>query len=414
MTLWDSTAEFPRQQQLAFVRSQGAGSDPAASGIVKNSNHKNQEADSPKPQIRLGHSVEAATLETAVLVVCTLVFFFKEPLEYGLLPLLMWSALRFGMSGGVICGLTIVVLATLSTGLGFGPFVRSNSRDSLTLLYAFLAVTIVCTLYLAGVFAERKQAEAEIRRLNADLEQLVLERTAELEATNRDLSRSNAELEQFAHVASHDLQEPLRTIGSCVQILQTRYAGKLDARADEIINHTVQGCQRMWDRIGAVLALAHANATPECLKIIDTEELVEQLRSDLSHAIEVSGAILTHEGLPCVKASPQLLGQLFQNLIGNALKFRGAHPAVVHVSAVREAGDWVFSVADQGIGIDSEHFERIFQLFQRLQPEAGFPGTGLGLAICKSIVNRHGGRIWVESQPDHGTTFFFTLPAIPA
>ncbi len=368
--------------------------------------------DLPKPQLRLWHSVEAAILETAVLVVSSLVFFCQGPYEYGLLPLLLWAALRFGVSGAIICGLTIVILATLSTGLGFGPFVRSTSQDSLISLYAFLAVTIISTLYLAGVFAARKQAENEVRRLNADLEQLVRNRTAQLEATNQELSRSNAELGQFAHVASHDLQEPLRTVGSCVQILQKRYAGQLDARADEIINHTVQGCQRMWDRIGAVLSLAHVSATPECTETIDTAVLVEQVRVDIAHAIEDSGANLTHEGLPCVQGSQQLLAQLFQNLIGNALKFRGHRPAVVQVSAARKADDWIFSVADQGIGIDPQHFERIFQLFQRLHTEAGYPGTGLGLAICKTIVNRHGGRIWVESQPGRGTAFFFTLPAI--
>ena len=367
----------------------------------------------PAPQFRLWHCVEAAVLETAVLTVVALVFFCKEPLEYVLLPLLVWAALRFGVRGVIASGLTIVVLATLSTGLGYGPFVRSTSRDSLISLYAFLAVTIVCTLYLAGVFSERKQAEGEVRRLNAELEQLVRNRTAQLEATNQELSRSNAELEQFARVASHDLQEPLRTVSSCVQILQKRYAGSIDARSDELINHTVQGCQRMWDRIGAMLALAHVNATPESLEIIDTAVLVEQVRDDIAHAIRESGANLSHHGLPRVKASPQLLAQLFQNLIGNALKFRGDRAAVVHVSAVRRAGDWVFQVADQGIGIDPEHFERIFQLFQRLHPEDRFPGTGLGLTICKTIVARHGGRIWVDSQPGRGAAFFFTLPAIP-
>lgn len=372
-----------------------------------------QEAPTSAPPFRLWHCVEAAFLQAAVLAVGVLVLFFKEPYEYGLLPLLMWAALRFGVRGAITCGLTIIVLATISTAFGFGPFVRSTSRDSFISLYVFLTVTIICTLYLAGVFTERKQAEREVRRLNSELEQLVRNRTAQLEATNQELCRSNAELGQFAHVASHDLQEPLRTVGSCMQILQKRYAGKLDARADELINHSVQGCQRMWDRIGAVLALAHVNATPECEEIVDTAALVEQVRDDLALAIKESGANLSHEGLPCVKASPQLLAQLFQNLIGNALKFRGDSPAVVQVRAVRKADDWLFSVADQGIGIDPEHFERIFQLFQRLDTEDRFPGTGLGLAICKTVVTRHRGRIWVESQPGHGTTFFFTLPAIP-
>ena len=262
----------------------------------------------PAAQFRLWHCLEAAALEAAVLTLGALVFFCKEPLEYGLLPLLMWAALRFGVRGAIACGLTTVVLATLSTGLGYGPFVRSTSRDSLISLYAFLAVTIVCTLYLAGVFADRKQAEAEVRRLNAELEQLVRNRTAQLEATNQELSRSNAELEQFAHAASHDLQEPLRTVSSCVQILQKRYTGALDSRADEIISHTVQGCQRMWDRIGAVLALAHVNATPECEQIVDTAVLVEQVRDDIAHAIRESGATLSHNGLPCRESLAAVVG----------------------------------------------------------------------------------------------------------
>lgn len=363
-----------------------------------------------KPKLRLGHCIEAAVLEAAVLVVGVLVFFCKEPLEYGLLPLMIWAALRFGISGAMVCGLTIVVLSTLSTALGFGPFVRSTSRDSLISLYVFLGVTIVCTLYLAGIFAARKQAEEEVRRLNSELEQRVRNRTAQLEATNQELSRSNAELEEFAHVASHDLQEPLRAVCSCVQILQKRYADALDAYANEIITYTVRGCQHMRERINAVLAMAHVNATPDCEENVDTALLVEQVRSDLAYAIKESGAILTCGELPCVRASPHLLTQLFQNLIDNAIKFRGEGPAVVHVSAERKAGEWVFSVADQGIGIEPEHFERIFKLFQRLHSDDRFAGTGLGLAICKTIVTRHGGRIWVESQLGRGTKFFFTLP----
>ena len=365
----------------------------------------------PKPQFRLWLCIEAAALEAIVLVLCYVVFFFRQPFEYGFLPLLMWAALRFGVRGATATSITIVIFATLTTGLGAGPFVRMTSWDTLILLYVFLGVTITCTLFLAGVFAERKQAEEEVRRLNSELERLVLSRTGQLEASNQELSRSNAELEEFAHVASHDLQEPLRTVSSCLQILQKRYTGKLDARADEIINITVQGCQHMWDRINALLAMATINATPEGMEIIDTAVVLEQVRGDLAWAIEDSGAKLTHEGLPCLKGSPQLMAQLFQNLISNALKFCGDHPPIVHVSAKREGGDWVFSVADQGIGIDREHYDRIFQLFQRLNPRGEYPGTGLGLAICKTIVSRHGGRIWVESQSGRGTEFFFTLPA---
>jgi signal transduction histidine kinase len=383
----------------------------SVSAAFRITSKKQVSSSQPKPQFRLWLCIEAAALEATVLALCAVVFYFKQPFEYGFLPLLIWAALRFGTRGAAVTSITIVVPAALSTGLGTGPFVRLTSWDSLLLLYFFLGVTITCTLFLAGVFAARKQAEEEVRRLNSELERLVLNRTAQLEASNQELSRSNADLGQFAHVASHDLQEPLRTVSSCLQILQKRYGGKLDARADEIINLTVQGCQHMWDRINAVLAIAEANATPERMEIIDTAEVLEQVRVDIAWVIGDRGAQLTHEGLPRVKASPRLLAQLFQNLISNALKFHGGRPPMVHVTARREADNWIFSVADQGIGIDPEHFERIFQLFQRLNPRDEYPGTGLGLAICKTIVNRHGGRIWVESQSGRGTTFFFTLPA---
>jgi len=155
------------------------------------------------------------------------------------------------------------------------------------------------------------------------------------------------------------------------------------------------------------------NAAPVSEANVDTAEIVDHVWADLAHAIEESGATLTHGELPCVRSSPQLLSQLFQNLIGNALKFRGDKPAVVHVSAARMDGDWVFSVADKGIGITPEYFDRIFQLFQQLDPEERLPGTGLGLAICKTIVTRLGGRIWVESQPGLGSAFYFSLPADP-
>lgn len=234
-----------------------------------------------------------------------------------------------------------------------------------------------------------------------------------LEATNQSLSRSNVELEQFAFVASHDLQEPLRSVSSCLQLLQKRYAGRLDERADEFIAHAVAGSRRMRDLIDDLLTLSQINAASVTRVATDSAAVLELVRADLAHAIAESGALLTHEGLPMVIAAPQMLGQLFQNLIGNALKFRGDRPAVVRVSARREGDEWVFAVSDQGIGIEPQHFERIFRLFQRLHTRDEYAGTGLGLAICQKIVERHGGRIWVDSQLGRGSTFFFTLPAIP-
>lgn len=240
----------------------------------------------------------------------------------------------------------------------------------------------------------------------------LLENQHALEAMNAELSRSNTELEQFAYVASHDLQEPLRSVSSCMQLLEKRYAGKLDARADEFISHAVAACQRMRNLIDGLLTLSRVNAAAGQLVPTDTADVLDQVHANLAHAIKTGGARLSHDALPVIHANPQMLVHLFQNLISNALKFSGGRPAVVHVRAKRENGHWLFSVSDQGIGIEEQHFERIFLLFQRLHTRDESAGTGLGLAICQKIVEHHGGKIWVESTLGKGSTFFFTLPAV--
>jgi len=230
-------------------------------------------------------------------------------------------------------------------------------------------------------------------------------------ATNQELARSNAELAQFADIASHDLQEPLRALSSCVQLLQKRYGGQLDARADEFIAHAVGGSLRMQTLIDDLLLLSRVNAAPRVHSVIDSAAALEVACANLAGAIAQSSAQISHGALPQVQADPGQLAQLLQNLIGNALKFRGQRAAVVHLGARREGADWVFRLADQGIGIEPQYFGRIFEVFKRLHTRDEYPGTGIGLAICKKIVERHGGRIWVESQPGQGATFYFTLPA---
>jgi len=232
-------------------------------------------------------------------------------------------------------------------------------------------------------------------------------------ATNQELARSNAELAQFASVASHDLQEPLRAVSSCVQLLQKRYAGQLDARADEFIAHAVGGSLRMQTLIDDLLLVSRVNATPRVHNVIDSAAALAVACANLAGAIAQSSAQITHGALPSVQADPGQLAQLLQNLIGNAIKFRGKQAAVVHVGARQEGAEWVFWVADQGIGIEPPYFSRIFELFKRLHSRDEYAGTGIGLAICKKIVERHGGRIWVESQPAlaPGATFYFTLLA---
>ena len=231
-----------------------------------------------------------------------------------------------------------------------------------------------------------------------------------LTQSNQDLARSNADLQQFAYAASHDLQEPLRSVASCVQLLKKRYGGHIDARADEFIDHAVGAASRMQSMIDDLLHLSRLSTGPMKRDTVDSKLAVDTACDNLKKARDAAQATVTMGSLPVVDANLSQLTQLFQNLIGNALKFRGDKPAVVHIDARAEGNEWVFSVADQGIGMEPQYFERIFQLFQRLHTRDDYAGTGIGLTLCQKIVDRHGGRIWLESKPGAGTTFFFTLP----
>lgn len=224
-----------------------------------------------------------------------------------------------------------------------------------------------------------------------------------------DLAKSNAELEQFAYVASHDLQEPLRAISGCVQILQNRYKEKLDAPAEELIAHTVEGAARMRTLINDLLAYSRITTRGKQFTPTDAGAALKQALANLETSIQETQARITSDPLPTVDADMTQLAQLFQNLIGNAIKFAREKPPTIHVG-VRREDDWVFSVRDNGIGIAPEYYERIFVVFQRLHTRSEYPGTGIGLSICRKIVERHGGRVWVESERGQGSTFFFTLP----
>jgi len=231
----------------------------------------------------------------------------------------------------------------------------------------------------------------------------------ELLARTEDLASSNAELEKFAYVASHDLQEPLRMVASYVQLLQRRYTGQLDSDADEFIAYAVDGATRMQTLINDLLAYSRVGTQGDPFSPSNLETVFSDVTRSLERRIDESGATVTHDPLPTVTCDPTQIGQVFQNLIVNAIKFHEGEPPRVHVSADRADGQWVFSVADNGIGIEPQYFERIFVIFQRLQARADYPGTGMGLAICKRIIERHGGRIWVESTFGQGSTFYFTL-----
>ena len=239
---------------------------------------------------------------------------------------------------------------------------------------------------------ERKSAEADLR------------------ARTEELARSNAELEQFAYVASHDLQEPLRMVASYLQLIAQRYSGRLDADADDFINFAVDGATRMKQLINDLLNYSRAGRGPDPA-VLDLNAPLSRALASLSLSIEETSAEITNDPLPRVMGDENRLYEVFQNLIGNAIKFRGAAPAQIHIGARREDGEWTISVADHGLGIAPEYQQRIFAMFQRLHGREEYPGTGIGLAICKRIIERLGGRIWVDSQAGQGATFCFTLSA---
>ena len=233
---------------------------------------------------------------------------------------------------------------------------------------------------------------------------------AELARVNAALRRSNSELEQFASIASHDMQEPLRMVTSYLDLLQRRYGNQLDQDAQDFIRFAVEGAQRMKDMIREVLALSRAGTRPVNKRPISAREILNTALKNLNAAIAERHAEISTGDLPEIVADPGLLAQVFQNLIGNAIKFTRNRTPQVRVAAEARPGEWLFSIQDNGIGIDPIHRERVFLIFERLEAADEFPGSGVGLAICKKIVERHGGRIWVDSIPGEGSVFYFTIP----
>ena len=250
--------------------------------------------------------------------------------------------------------------------------------------------------------ALRRQLQAQNGQLRREV--------AAREEIQRALERSNTELEQLAYVASHDMQEPLRMVASYLQLVADRYQGKLDADADEFIRFAVDGAKRMQALINDLLAYSRVGTKARPFAPTDCTAIIDTAITDLRVAINETGARITHGSLPVVMADTMQLTHLFQNLLGNAIKFHGALAPREHIDAEALADDWCFSVRDNGIGIAPEYFERIFVLFQRLHGRSEYSGTGIGLALCKKIIERHGGRIWVESSPGSGSVFRFTVP----
>jgi light-regulated signal transduction histidine kinase (bacteriophytochrome) len=238
-----------------------------------------------------------------------------------------------------------------------------------------------------------------------------------------ELVRSNTELQQFAYVASHDLQEPLRMVTSYLQLLEKRYQDKLDSRADQFIAYAVDGANRMKALIQDLLSYSRVSTHGQPFELVDVNRILASAIANLEFLIDETGAVITRDSLPQLKADATQLTQLFQNLISNGIKFRreGISPQI-QINVIRREwvhgrtamgeslGEWIFSVRDNGIGIEPQYSDRIFVIFQRLHGRGKYPGTGIGLAICKKIVERHGGRIWIESEVGRGTTFYFTIP----
>jgi len=269
--------------------------------------------------------------------------------------------------------------------------------DDLNLLTIFTQQT--------AILLENHAMVEELHRYTEDLERKVQERTGALQ-------RSNEELKRFAYVASHDLQEPLRMVSLYLQLLESRYSDKLDADAHEFIGYAVDGATRMKNLIGDLLIYSRVDAQQRDFTEVNLQKVMADICKIMEASIQEAQANVTVDKLPTIKGDEQILSQLFQNLIGNALKYRSTRQPEIHVGVTRQNDQWLFSVQDNGIGIEKQYLERIFVIFQRLHDRTQYPGTGIGLAICKKAVELHGGRIWAVSEVDKGTTFFFSIPAL--
>lgn len=310
-------------------------------------------------------------------------------------------------------GLTIrrLLPATILLPPTFGYLRLVGEREGFYTFAFGLALFVTSNVLVFSALAwwnARVVHNLDAKRLKA-LHQLE-HKTGELSQAVEALARSNAELQQFAYIASHDLQTPLRSISGFVQLLQSEYEGKLDEQADDWIRRTVQSIKQMQILIRDVLAYSGIDARSRPFQQTNVGDVFNGAVATLESAIRDSNAQVTCDELPIVMGDSSQLMQLMQNLIENALKYHGADPPRVHVSAAQSGSEWTFSVRDNGIGIDPKHHEKIFQIFRRLHDQQEFPGTGIGLAICHRVVHHHGGKIWVESQFGQGSVFHFTIP----
>ena len=307
-----------------------------------------------------------------------------------------------------------VFLSVFSSAVGVTTdLMVGHPYSHLIIVYWNNAVQFGFFLIIVFILSALKMEYEKTVKLNTGLQDTLVELRKtqdQLESKAQDLARSNAELEQFAYVAAHDLKQPLIVAGGYINRLRRLYKDKLDPNADRFIGYASDAITRMEALINGLLAYARAGTKTRDLKLVDCSDIVECATTNLQVEIEKSSAIVTHDQLPTLLADYVQIIQLFQNLIGNSIKFRREEPPRVHVSAERKEKEWVISICDNGIGIDPQHSISIFDIFQRLHDNSKYPGNGIGLAICKKIVENHGGRIWVESIPGKGSTFKFAIP----
>jgi signal transduction histidine kinase len=289
--------------------------------------------------------------------------------------------------------------------------------------YVVIGSFAICTLVTIGLLlwayelikhyaADRERAQAEVMLLNADLEKRVAARTADLEAAVNNLQRSNEDLTKFAYVASHDLQEPLRTVASYVSLLSMKYTGQIDEQADKYIRFAVEGSKRMQTLVHDLLTYSRVGTGTIKVTNVDMNKVLRDARQNLDVLISENHVAIAASVLPTLVADEGRMLQVFNNLIANAIKFRHlSRPCCISIEAEQQSSDWVFQVKDNGIGFEQQYSDRIFTLFQRLHSIGAYPGTGIGLAVCKRIVEQHGGRMWATSTLGEGSTFFFALPS---
>lgn len=337
-----------------------------------------------------GKTVEGAVMLVATTLAASEIFFGwlfdaqSMPLAYLLLPFVVWAAIRFAAREALTLCALVSGMALVATMTGSGPFAGRALNESLIFQQVFVSTLVATGLVLAALMRSLRRA-------------------------NETLRLANSEMEQMMHLAAHDLQEPLRTVESFSDLLQLRYADRLDADGQEFLRFITGGAARARQLIEDLLAVAEAGRRPLQIEEVDTGAALAAALSSLKGSLEANGARVLHRDLPRVRADRRMLESLFQNLVGNAVKHRADRPPRIEVSARRESRAWQFSVRDNGPGIDPKHHERVFRMFERLSGRAT-PGSGAGLTLCATIVNRHGGRIWVESAASHGSTFHFTLP----